>query len=42
MNLKWKLMVLALSAGTIALQLGSCARWFGDVVADTLWLRTID
>jgi hypothetical protein len=40
--MKVRLMLLALSAGAVALQLGSCARWFGDVLGDSFWLSVVD
>jgi hypothetical protein len=42
MKLKVKLALFGLSAGMIALQFGSCARFLGDLLGDALWLRGID
>ncbi len=42
MKLRLKLTLLALSAGTLAFQLGNCARFLGDLAGDALWLRGID
>lgn len=42
MNLKLKLVVLALTAGGVALQIGACARLVGDLFGDAIFLRGID
>jgi len=42
MKLKFKMALLALSAGTIVWQFGSCARFLGDVVGDSIIMRLID
>ncbi len=42
MNLKLKLVMLALAAGGVAMQLGACARIIGDLVGDSIFLRGID
>jgi hypothetical protein len=42
MKLKFKMGLLAVSAGTIVWQLGSCARFLGDFVGDTIIMSLID
>ena len=42
MKLKFKMTLLGLSAGMIALQFFNCARFFGDLLGDALWLRGVD
>lgn len=42
MRMKLKLMLLGLSAGMIALQAAQCARFWGDLLGDIVWLRGID
>jgi hypothetical protein len=44
MKIKAKLMLLALTTGSMALQLwgGGCGRFWGDVVGDAWWLSVID
>lgn len=42
MKLRLKVALLGLSAGMIALQFFNCARWWGDVLGDALWLRAVD
>lgn len=39
---RFKLTLIALTAAGVVLQLGSCARFLGDVLGDQLWLRGID
>jgi hypothetical protein len=41
MKAKYRLMLLAASAGLV-LQLGNCARFWGDLLGDIVWLRGID
>jgi hypothetical protein len=36
-----RLALLTMSVG-ILFQLGNCARFLGDLVGDTIWLRAID
>jgi len=42
MKLKLKLIMIALGAGSIALQLGSCGRFWGDWVGDVIFLQGVD
>ena len=47
MKRRLKLALLALSSGTITLflvggDLGGCARFWGDVVGDALWLGLVE
>jgi hypothetical protein len=43
MMLKFKVFLLALSAGAVALSTGTClARFVGDAMADQLWLGAIN
>lgn len=41
-NLKFRVLMLAISAGAVALQLGNCAKFWGDVVGDSLILSIVD
>lgn len=41
MNLRMKLALLTLTGGLL-LQLGNCARFWGDLAGDLTWLRGID
>jgi hypothetical protein len=42
MRIKTKLALLALSVMGVAFQAATCARFWGDLLGDTLWLRGID
>lgn len=42
MKYKLKLMMLAVSAGSIAFQIGNCSRFLGDLAGDFLILGAID
>ena len=42
MRLKLKLALIGLSSGMIASPLSSCARFFGDLVGDAVFLRGVD
>lgn len=42
MKLKAKFIMIALSAGSIALQFGNCGQFWGDTFGDLLWLQVID
>jgi hypothetical protein len=42
MKLKFKIALLGLSAGMIALQLCNCARFWGDMLGDALILTAVD
>ena len=42
MKMKYKVWFLAISAGMIAFQFSNCARFFGDLAGDAVFLRGID
>ena len=42
MKLKFKLALLALSGGMIAFQFTNCARFWGDMVGDAIFLSIVD
>jgi hypothetical protein len=42
MKIKAKLLLLALGVGSVVMQLGNCAQFWGDVAGDALWLGAVD
>jgi len=42
MRIKLKLALLGLGAGAIALQIATCARFWGDFLGDAVFLRAVD
>jgi len=42
MKLKLKLIMLTLGVGTVMQLIGSCGRWWGDVVGDIIFLNGVD
>lgn len=42
MKLKFKMALVGLSAGMIALQLFNCSRFWGDFLGDSLFLSMVD